>query len=189
VDPSDRIVRAHRAYNYAVIAALYFAPMAWFIHLLWHEEHPVLTLVTVLMMPVCLLATKLPKAWFRPRDWEMSGTFYRRLGVPFFGRFVMSGDWMNKRIRRVQPGQRLFLNAAARCTLRARTQSGEVGHWIWLLASIPPLIFGVVTRRYGFVATVLIGTVIVNVYPIALQRCLRARLAALDHPDRTTTTS
>jgi hypothetical protein len=182
MDPADRIVRAHRTFRNAVVGVLYIAPSVWFCYILWREQHPVLTIVTVLAMPLCLVAAKLPKAWFRPRAWETTGTLYRRLGVPAFGRFVLNGGWMNERIRRVQPGQRRFLNAAARRTLHAATEAAEAGHWLWLLASVPPLIFGFIVRRYAFVATLLTGTVVVNVYPIALQRSLRARLETLDPP-------
>src|SRR5260221_6852245 len=91
---------------------------------------------------------------------------------------------MTERIRQVQPGYCRFLNAAARRTLHTATEAAEIGHWLWLLAAVPPLIFGVIVRRYGFVATLLTGTVVVNVYPIALQRLLRARLETLDHRTR-----
>jgi len=64
--------------------------------------------------------------------------------------------------------------------LHATTKAAEAGHWLWLLASVPPLIFGVIVRRYAFVAALLTGTMVVNVYPIALQRFLRARLETLD---------
>jgi hypothetical protein len=163
----------------AAIAVFWLAPMLWFVIMLWRQPTPLLTATTLLAMPACLLAARFPDGWFRPRSWEIDGRVYAWLGVRQFNWLVVDGDGENRRIRRLRPDYRRYATAAGLRQLERGTKPAEIVHWILLLASLPPLMFAFLVGELTYVAFFGAGTVLVNLYPIGLQRALRARASSL----------
>src|SRR4051812_43469264 len=55
---------------------------------------------------VTVLPRFLPRSYFRPRPFERGG-LYPALGVRAFRAIATDGDWINRRLRRLDPGYRL----------------------------------------------------------------------------------
>lgn len=161
------------------MAVFWLAPMLWFVLMLGREHATALTTTTVLAMPACLLALRLPDPWFRPRAWELDGRVYAWFGIRQFNRLVMDGNGENRRIRRICPGYRRYATAAGLRQLERGTRPAEIVHWTLLLASLPPLVFGALIGELPYVAYFGLGNIVVNLYPIGLQRALRARASVL----------
>jgi hypothetical protein len=167
------------------MAVFWLAPMLWFVLMLGRDHATVLATTTVLAMPACLLALRLPDAWFHPRPWELDGRVYEKLGIRQFNWLVTDGDGQNRRIRRVCPEYRRYATDAGLRQLERGTRAAESVHWILLLASLPPLVFAALVGELPYVAFFGLGNIVVNLYPIGLQRALRARAYALCQRRRT----
>ncbi len=113
----------------------------------------------------------LPEAWLRPARWECRGHWYRWLGVPFVRRLLAGRLW-----RRFNPDFRFSERgkAALRQMERAMARA-ETGHF---LAGVASLIFTAVVGVYTPEALWRLLTVnlLINGYPVAVQRCNRARV-------------
>jgi len=174
-----RIALVYRAFSLSAMAVFWLAPMLWFVLMLGRGHATALMAATVLAMPACLFALRLPDAWFRPRAWELDGRVYEWLGIRQFNWLVMDGNGENRRIRRICPEYRRYATAAGLRQLERGTRPAEIVHWTLLLASLPPLVFAVVIGELPYVAYFGLGNILVNLYPIGLQRALRARASAL----------
>jgi hypothetical protein len=132
-----------------------------------------------LALPLCLAAGWAPAAYLRPRRWETDGRLYEMLGVRAFRRLVPNGDWVNRIRRRRDPHFRVVSHRRAAAAYVARTEEGERTHGVLLLAG---LVSSVYARRIGWdgwCAFLTVGNVLVNLYPMLLQRYTRARLYRL----------
>jgi hypothetical protein len=135
-----------------------------------------------LLYGVSLLALLLPRGWFRLRSWERDGRIYRAIGIRFYKRFMIGGDIDNRLERRRRDDRRAFVGEALRHQLIAQSVSSERTHIVMFLFSLWPTLFGIATGWWGYVALVTLGNVLVNAYPIALQRYTRGRLLRIDRP-------
>jgi len=135
-----------------------------------------------LALPVCLAATWLSPAWLRTRRWEMEGRVYEALGVRAFRRLVPDGDWVNRVRRRRDPNFRVVPHRRAAAAFVTRTEQGERSHGVLLLAGIVSSVYAWRIGWYGWAAFLTIGNLLVNLYPILLQRYTRARLYRLLAP-------
>jgi hypothetical protein len=120
-----------------------------------------------------VLPVFLPGSYFRPRTFERR--LYSRLGVRIFRRLAPDGDWVNRRLRRIDPAYRVVRDAETRARHLAGSIVNERWHLSWLL-------FGLVTQAvaysrgalvYGTLMTVL--NVVFNLYPVFHQRDVRSR--------------
>lgn len=171
--------REHQTVTAVLMTVFWIGPMIWFLFILWRQPAPLLTAATVIAMPGCLLARRFPDAWFRPRPWEIDGRVYTWIGIRQFNRLVVDGDWMNRRIRRALPEYRRYATAAGLRQLEHGTRPIEIVHWTLFLASVPPLTFALLAGEFAYAAFFSFGNILVNLYPIGLQRALRARAATL----------
>ncbi|WP_102125990.1 hypothetical protein [Deinococcus planocerae] len=119
-----------------------------------------------------------PERWYRVRPWEPG--LYRRLGVLGYRRLLRRVGW--ERFRRGATGfdgRRASLPAYERATREA-----EFSHL--LLAGLGTgLVAGAVARRAWNAAGWLLGAnLFFQVYPVMLQRTMRARLERLRPPRR-----
>jgi hypothetical protein len=117
--------------------------------------------------------------YYRLRPFEASGEFYARLGVRFFRRFVPLGDYFNRLTRRSVPDFRAVRSAGDVAKWERFGRFAERIHATFLVFLVPPTCWGLVCGQYRFAAEQVFFNVLVNLYPIMVQRYTRARLDAL----------
>jgi hypothetical protein len=116
----------------------------------------------------------LPRAWFRPRAFER-GPWYRLMGVHLFRRVAPDGDFVNSRLRRVEPSYRAI---ATRRELREHlegTYANERAHLVLFLLGAWTQLFALTTGQFVWAALLTVGNVAFNLYPVLHQRSKRAR--------------
>lgn len=131
-------------------------------------------LVLALAAIACALPAMLPPSYFRPRGFER-GSLYPRLGLRLFRWVAPDGDWVNGRLRRLDPFYRVVGNAETRAAHLASSITNERWHLSWF-------IFGVVAQAAALSrgevvwATLLaLFNVAFNLFPVLHQRHVRAR--------------
>jgi hypothetical protein len=117
----------------------------------------------------------LPRGWFRPRPFERGG-LYPALGVRLFRALATDGDWINSRLRRLDPTYRVVRDRRTRDAHLAGTILNERWHTAWLLLGVVTAASAVSTRQFGWAFAVTIFNVAFNLYPILHQRYKRARV-------------
>ena len=130
-----------------------------------------------LLAAVALVALPrfLPAAYFVPRSFERGG-FYRALGLRWFRAIAPDGDWINSRLRRLDPSYRVVRDQRTRAEHIAGSIVNERWHTAWLLLGIITAGSAAATRQYGWALTVTALNVVFNLYPVLHQRYKRARL-------------
>lgn len=126
-----------------------------------------------------LSAWFLPAAWLDVQHWERGGRLYEALGARWFKRFMIGGDVMNRHVRRSEPSYRIHAGPAARAELERQSVVSEKVHTIMLLCALWPAVFGAAAGWWAYAALISAANVLVNLYPIMVQRYTRARLAKL----------
>lgn len=130
----------------------------------------------MLMMCVFLftetLKSPLQANYFREKNWERKGITYERLGINIFRKLLVMVGWekLNKKDNPVAK------NLKALNHLENRTRQSEFGHVIIFFIVLGFNIF--VAVQYGFLASIwlLILNILLNLYPVFLQRYNRPRL-------------
>ncbi len=130
----------------------------------------------------------LPRGWFRPRGFER-GRLYPALGLRLFRTIATDGDWINGRLRRLDPNYRVVRDRRTRDEHIAGTIINERWHIAWLLLGLMTAGSAVATRQYGWAIAVTIFNAAFNLYPVFHQRYKRARLRPADAPRRPVTAS
>ena len=126
---------------------------------------------------VMLVPALLPLGYFRPRPFER-GRFYPALGVRAFRAIATDGDWINRRLRRLDPGYRVVRDRRTRAEHIAGSITNERWHTAWLLLGLVTAASAVATGQHGWAAAITIFNVAFNLYPVCHQRYKRARLRA-----------
>jgi hypothetical protein len=129
-------------------------------------------------VPILLSLTAwfLPPAWFQPQPWERGGRVYEPLGVRWFKRFMIGGDLMNRHVRREEPRYRIYADEAMRTAIAQQSIVSEKVHTIMFLCALWPALLGAAAGWWWYAAFTCAANLIVNVYPIMVQRYARARL-------------
>jgi len=107
------------------------------------------------------------------RDWEM--WVYRALGVPLFGLFVIRGRYL-KRVAQQIGAPVPPVTRATVSNVAASAATFERIHLAALIASLPLMIASWWVGWTHWTWFLLVSNVVLNVYPIMLQRYLRARI-------------
>jgi hypothetical protein len=118
--------------------------------------------------------------YFRPRDFE-SGALYPILGVRIYKRFVpTSGEW----ISRLRGIDRLEITAAGNLRVALQNYELQTRTWEWRHLASAALL-----QAWAFIGGVAVGVeqfwgcsainLLVNAYPIMVQRFNRARIALI----------
>ncbi len=128
---------------------------------------------------VCAGLWWIPRSYFRIRRFERDGRVYELLGVAWFRRIVPDGDVAKSWRRRRNPHYRIIHNWTAAAQFVHRTEESERGHLVLLAAGMFSAGFAATIGWDGWAAYLFLGNVVVNVYPIMLQRYTRARLATM----------
>jgi len=179
--PDARSIR--RRWGWAIGTAIvggWIAPLVYFWRIVWLSDRPAPMVGCLLAMAASLLAIALPARFFRPMGFEAGGRVYERLGIRAFHRLMGDGPLMNRAIRRADPSFRVLRRRNDLPALAARTRLAEQAHWIWFVLGIPPTLAALILGWPKYAALLLVSNVAVNLYPILLQRYLRARIVALE---------
>lgn len=131
-----------------------------------------------LMLMMCVykfteeLKSQFTSPYYNERKWERDGRIYRLLGINFFRKLLVWIGWerLNKK------ANPLVKNTNALLHLQYRTKQSELGHIIILVIVLGFTIF--VAIKFGIRESLwlLILNVLLNLYPIFLQRYNRPRL-------------
>jgi hypothetical protein len=115
---------------------------------------------------------KLMSTYYDPQKWETEGTIYKWLGIHAFRKALVWVGW--EKINKASNPVNKNLNALKQ--LEYRTRQSEFGHSIIFFIV---LVFAlVVASKYGIRQSLwlLLLNIILNVYPIGIQRYNRPRL-------------
>ena len=137
---------------------------------------PSLTVFVVSLM-MCLAPWWLPSSYYRIRSFEQSGRFYEALGVRAFRYLVPDGDLANRWRR--QPAFRVIANRRFAAAFVRRTELSEKSHLVLLLMGALSTVFAWQIGWRGWALYLGGGNVLVNLYPVLLQRYTRARLRSV----------
>ena len=123
----------------------------------------------------------LPRGYFRVHWFERTGRLYERLGVRAFRHVAPDGDLINRWVRRFTPHYRVVRGRRAAGAFVARTERIERGHAVWLTLGVVSAGYAWILGWHGWALYLTAGNVLVNVYPILLQRYTRSRLHSIMH--------
>jgi len=119
------------------------------------------------------LKSKLQYAYFGQQPWEAGGRFYKPFGINLFRKLLVIIGWekLGKATKPVGKGAETLAN------LHYRTKIDELGHIIVLM--VVSAFTVVVAIRFGLAKTLplLLSNILLNLYPIMLQRFNRPRIA------------
>lgn len=166
------------------IAVLWLVPVSLVAVVASHEKHTWLgatwSYSWLILYALSLLAWRLPSGWFYPREWEVRGRIYEALGVRWYKQFMLGGDRHNRRVRRRLENYRIYADSRTTRRLANETRVSERVHIIMLLFATWPALFGALAGWWKYAAFVTAGNVLVNVYPIVLQRYTRSRIMRIE---------
>lgn len=118
------------------------------------------------------LKSKLQSSYFNTRPWEVGGKVYERLGINLFRKLLVWVGWekLGKATKPVGKGAETLAN------LHYRTKIDELGHLIILI--IVSVFTVVVAVRFGWAKAMplLVSNILLNLYPMMLQRYNRPRI-------------
>ncbi|AOM78380.1 hypothetical protein [Pedobacter steynii] len=118
------------------------------------------------------LKSPLSSSYYNEKRWEQKGQVYERLGINFFRKLLVWIGW-EKVIRKSNPVEK---NTKALMNLHYTTKKSELDHVIILFIVLGFNVF--VAFKFGFLKSLslLILNVLLNLYPIFLQRYNRPRI-------------
>lgn len=110
--------------------------------------------------------------YFNKKDWEKNGKIYESVGINFYRKLLVGIGWekLGKKSKPVQKDINALMN------LHYRTKQDELGHSIIMLIVLGFTIFVII--KFGILKSLwlLILNILLNVYPILLQRYNRPRI-------------
>ena len=118
----------------------------------------------------------MPSSYFRIRRFERGGKIYRLFGVLIFRRLVPDGDLANRWERKKNPGYKVIGDRLSAAAFVIRTEQSERGHLVLLALGIVSAALAWDLEWYGWATYLSAGNLVVNLYPIMLQRYTRGRL-------------
>jgi hypothetical protein len=118
------------------------------------------------------LKSSLKSSYFNEKNWELRGKLYEQLGINFFRKILVWVGWekLNKKSNPIEKHTKSLIH------LYYRTKQSELGHIIIMVIVLGFNIF--VAIKFGFVKSswLLVLNILLNLYPIFLQRYNRPRL-------------
>jgi len=119
-----------------------------------------------------VLKGPLTSSYYNHKTWERRGEIYRYVGIDFFRKLLVWIGW-EKVIRKSCPIEK---NTKALVNLHYQTKRSEIDHLIIFVIVLAINVF--VAIKYGILKSLylLILNVILNLYPILLQRYNRPRI-------------
>jgi predicted RNA-binding Zn ribbon-like protein len=117
--------------------------------------------------------------YYRLRQCEATGVVYEWLGVRLFRRFVVEGDYFNRFGRRTGFDPAPAWSAGAARAAERRGRLSERVHAVALALLVPSAAGLLLEGRLAAGGGVLLGTVVLDLYPVMLQRYTRSRLGRI----------
>jgi hypothetical protein len=118
------------------------------------------------------LKGQLSSAYYAEKEWERRGKIYEQLGINAFRKLLVWTGWekLNKKSNPVEK------DTAALMNLHYQTKKAELGHVVVLIIVLGFNVF--VAFKFGVLKSLwlLILNVLLNLYPILLQRYNRPRI-------------
>ncbi len=118
------------------------------------------------------LKAEFTSSYYKEKKWEKNGKIYEYLGIHFFRKLLVVIGWekLNKKTNPVNKSSQALTH------LEYRTKQSELGHLIIFFIVFGFNIF--IIYKFGFVESLwlLILNIILNIYPVFLQRYNRPRL-------------
>lgn len=176
------IVERWQTTLWVAIGAAWVLPILIFWYRAWDTRRPLVTMIYLICSSLSLMAAALPESYFLPKAIEASGHLYEALGVRRFRRYMMHGDLMNWLIRRNDPGYRVVRGRDSIRNFEAQTRANERGHLVFLGSGVPPTAYAFVSGWHKFAAYLVIANIVLNVYPIFLQRYTRPPISRVLRP-------
>jgi hypothetical protein len=139
----------------------------------FHTPAPALAPVAACLL-LCLLPLALPRAWFRTRAFER-GSLYPALGLRLFRFVAPDGDFVNSRLRRIDPSYRGVATRAALIDHLSGTLTNERSHLVLFLLGTFTQAFAFFTGEVAWAAVLAVFNLAFNLYPVMHQRYKRAR--------------
>ena len=118
------------------------------------------------------------KKYFKPQPWEYHGrdSVYRCLGIGWFKKYLpTSGDWVRRNASERLIKQQACSPDEALRVYEVTTRIHEFRHWLGMLVFIA-LLFVFDDYSVSDVVVVSLLFLVINVYPILLQRHNRVRI-------------
>ena len=119
------------------------------------------------------LKSQLTSPYYNEKEWEQRGKIYEQLGINAFRKLLVWTGWekLNRKANPVEKDTNALMN------LHYQTKKAELGHAIVLLIVLGFNVF--VAFKFGVLKSMwlLILNVLLNLYPIFLQRYNRPRIA------------
>lgn len=122
-----------------------------------------------------VLPPRLPRGWYRLRPWERDGRVYERLGVPWAKRLLRRGPlaWFNPGLH--LPEQR---SAEQLRRLERGMEVAEASHALLAAATLVVVLHAAARGWWLAAALTLVFDLLMNGYPVMLQRYNRSLLHA-----------
>ena len=148
------------------------------------EPHPAWPLVAGACAAAFVVPFLLPAPYFRPRPFERGG-LYPALGLRLFRHVAPDGEWINRRLRRLDPRYRVVRDRTTRAAHLAGTIANERWHTAWFLFGTGTQAFAAATGEIGWAVLLGVFNLVFNLYPVLHQRYKRARLRRPFDPSST----
>lgn len=145
--------------------------------------------LVVVWVPMTILGTvshltpiRLPERFHRLRAFEIDGRLYEHLGVRAVKRMLRRGPatWFNPALR--MPAHR---DADSLARLDAAMRNAEATHAVLFVATLTAVVHALARRRWAAAVWILGFDIVINGYPVVLQRYNRARLTTARHAPTT----
>jgi len=118
------------------------------------------------------LESEFSSPYFNEKKWEMNGKVYKILGINFFRKLLVYTGWekLNKNSNPVEHQTKSLSH------LQYRTKQSELGHIIIMVILLGFTVFVAFKFGIGQSLWLIILNILLNLYPIFLQRYNRPRL-------------
>ncbi|MCQ6959311.1 hypothetical protein [Mucilaginibacter aquariorum] len=130
------------------------------------------------LLMLCVLAfteslkSQLTSSYYNEKKWEQRGKIYKHVGINFFRKLLVWIGWekLNKKSNPIEKNTKALMN------LHYQTKKSELGHVIIFFIVLGFNVF--VAFKFGVLKSLwlLILNVLLNLYPIFLQRYNRPRI-------------
>jgi hypothetical protein len=160
----------------AFMSVFWTAPILTFWIDIWKNTSALAILGVILFcMGSCALIQYLPGKYYEPKAFESNGRLYEFLGVHLYKKWMINGDYMN-RIIRLFSRDYVFVRRNQRLEFETKTRSNEREHLTLLFLSIPAVTYALYWDYYSFAILMCLSNIVINLYPIMVQRYLRLRV-------------
>jgi len=123
------------------------------------------------------LKSPLTSPYFNQKKWERRGDLYESLGINFYRKLLVWTGWerLNKKSNPIEKNTKALMH------LHYRTKQSELGHLIIFFIVLGFNIL--VTLKFGFIKSLwlLVLNILLNLYPMLLQRYNRPRIERALH--------